>query len=73
MRSKEDRTRVTTSAVNVVQQKTVNCCAPSSPVRLMTVSRRLSLKKNHQKANRMAAIDRTSVMGLFRMKSMPFN
>ena len=66
-------TNVITRAANVVQQKTVNCCAPSSPVCRMTVSMRLPLKKNHQKANTMAAIDRTSVTGLFRIKSMPFN
>jgi len=66
-------TNVTTRAVNVVQQKTVNCCPPSTPVRRMTVSIRLSLKRNHQKANTIAAIDSISVMGLFRMKSMPFN
>ena len=66
-------TNVTTRAVNVVQQKTVNCCPPSTPVRRMTVSIRLSLKKNHQKANAAAAIDSTTVTGLFRMNSMPFN
>lgn len=66
-------TSVTIRAANVVQQKTANCCAPSTPVLRMTVSMRLSLKKNHQKANTMAATDSISVMGLLRMKSIPFS